>query len=271
MEDHRHAMVAWTVVCRPKSQGGLGIKNLSIQNNSLMLKNLHKFYNRQNIPWVTLIWESYYDTGALPGQQLQGSFWWKAHLKLVDLFKSMAKCNVGDGRSVSFWTDLWHSNCLHIGMPHLFSFAKDTQLTVFKVTQMEFLEDMFHLPLSVQAYDEFLQLEQICDDLRSSQFNDCTDTWSYLWGTANFSAAKAYNVMIGVRQVPPHFQWIWKSSCQTKHKVFFWMVLHDSVNTRNLLRRKTFHLDSYNCAIAGCSQEETLFHLFLGYPFVQPC
>lgn len=40
MEDHRPAMVAWSVVCRPKNQGGLGIANLSVQNKALLLKNL---------------------------------------------------------------------------------------------------------------------------------------------------------------------------------------------------------------------------------------
>lgn len=43
MEDHRLAMVAWKVVCRPKDQGGLGIINLNVQNKALLLKNLHQF------------------------------------------------------------------------------------------------------------------------------------------------------------------------------------------------------------------------------------
>uniref|UniRef100_A0A452ZZW6 Uncharacterized protein n=1 Tax=Aegilops tauschii subsp. strangulata TaxID=200361 RepID=A0A452ZZW6_AEGTS len=44
--------------------------------------------------------------------------------------------------------------------------------------------------------------------------------------------------------------------------MFFWMLLHDRVNTRNLLRRKTFVLEEYNCAVLNCQQEETLHHLF---------
>lgn len=77
--------------------------------------------------------------------------------------------------------------------------------------------------------------------------------------------------MIGIRIIPPHFQWVWKSSCQPKHKVFFWMLLLDRVNTRNLLRRKTFYLESYNCALKSCQQEETVFHLFWGCPFAVRC
>jgi hypothetical protein len=46
------ALVAWKKVCRPKNQGGLGVLDLSIQNKALLLKNLHKFYNKHDVPWV---------------------------------------------------------------------------------------------------------------------------------------------------------------------------------------------------------------------------
>jgi hypothetical protein len=44
------ALVAWKKICRPKAQGGLGVLDLNIQNKALLLKNLHKFYNRYDIP-----------------------------------------------------------------------------------------------------------------------------------------------------------------------------------------------------------------------------
>ena len=77
--------------------------------------------------------------------------------------------------------------------------------------------------------------------------------------------------MIGYQPAPPHFCWIWESSCQSKHKFFFWLLLQDRLNTRNLLGRKNFQLPSYFCAIAECAQEETLAHLFWACPFAQEC
>jgi hypothetical protein len=38
------------MVCKPKKKGGLGIKNLQIQNQAFMLKKLHKFYSKADIP-----------------------------------------------------------------------------------------------------------------------------------------------------------------------------------------------------------------------------
>jgi hypothetical protein len=47
----------------PKSQGGLGILNLRVQNEALLLKNIHKFYNQHDLPWVALVWNNYYRQG----------------------------------------------------------------------------------------------------------------------------------------------------------------------------------------------------------------
>jgi hypothetical protein len=41
-----------------KGKGGLGIINLEEQNRALPLKNLDKFYNKKDIPWVNMIWKN---------------------------------------------------------------------------------------------------------------------------------------------------------------------------------------------------------------------
>jgi hypothetical protein len=67
---------AWPLVCLPKPEGGLGVLNLTVQNESLLLKHLHKFYNRVQIPWVQLVWTKYYSRDRLPiaGATFRGSF-----------------------------------------------------------------------------------------------------------------------------------------------------------------------------------------------------
>ena len=56
-----NSLAAWNLVCRPKKNGGLGILDIKTQNTALLLKFLHSFYNKHGIPWVHLIWNTYYN------------------------------------------------------------------------------------------------------------------------------------------------------------------------------------------------------------------
>jgi len=56
---------AWHMVCLPKEEGGLGVLDISVQNESLLLKHLHKYYNRAPIHWVQLVWDKYYARNRL--------------------------------------------------------------------------------------------------------------------------------------------------------------------------------------------------------------
>jgi hypothetical protein len=76
-EEKCNSLAGWDMVCKPKKKGGLGILNLKIQNEGLLLKYLHKFYNKEDTPWVHLLWNTYY-YGKIPhAMDPVGSFWWK--------------------------------------------------------------------------------------------------------------------------------------------------------------------------------------------------
>ena len=101
------SLAAWPKVTKPKNKGGLGVIDLRTQNEALLLKHLDKFYNRKDIPWVNMIWHSYYSQGHIPHATADsGSFWWKDLLHLCNKFRSVASCTVGNGRTVLFWLDV---------------------------------------------------------------------------------------------------------------------------------------------------------------------
>lgn len=75
---HGNCLVKWEKVCLPKKAGGLGVLDLRTQNRTLLIKYLHKFFNRHDIPWVDIIWNQYYKDGKMPSFPMSvGSFWWR--------------------------------------------------------------------------------------------------------------------------------------------------------------------------------------------------
>jgi hypothetical protein len=75
---------------RPRQQGGLGVKNLELQNKAMLMKQLHKFYAHADTPWVKLGWSLYGD--SVPHTKTgKGSFWWR------DIFSLVGVSRVGGG------------------------------------------------------------------------------------------------------------------------------------------------------------------------------
>lgn len=90
------------------------------------------------------------------------------------------------------------------------------------------LSQLFVLPLSEQALQEYLHLTST-DPL--DNLNDENDTWTYVWGNGIFSSQKIYAMNFSHIQVPAYINWIWKSKCAMKIKVFGWLLLIDRLNT----------------------------------------
>ena len=131
---------------------------------------------------------------------------------------------------VYFWYDLWYDECPFHKMPHLVTFEKKNRCNTPRDNETvneESLKDLFHLPLSQQAYNESVELEAICQGARDHMQEGSKDIWGYIWKSENFTPKRAYNVLVGQRNVIPHFNWLWKTSCQAKHKLFFWLLLLD--------------------------------------------
>jgi hypothetical protein len=70
-----------------KLKGGSGVIKISLLNDALLVKNLHKFYMKEDLPHGKLIWSKYYRNGKVSGSFMKGSFWWKGMLNLLNTYK----------------------------------------------------------------------------------------------------------------------------------------------------------------------------------------
>lgn len=167
-----------------------------------------------------------------------------------------------------FWHDLWDGRVLQQSFLELFSYSKNALISVSSMKSAALPISHFHLSLSAEAYDQFLQLQNIIHNIDLSAV---PDRWQYIWGSFAFSSSKAYKTLIGSLQVHDVYGWLWRSSCQNKRKFFFWLLLKDRLSTRNLLKRKHMSLPDYNYVFCSYGIEESLHHLFFECSFAMAC
>ena len=62
--------------------------------------------------------------------------------------------------------------------------------------------------------------------------------------------------------------WIWKSKCQSKHKFFAWLILHDRINTKDMLIRRNWTVSgTHYCVLCAAQVLEDWRHLFFNCMF----
>ena len=97
------------LVCRPTGNGGTGIIKRQIQNQALLLKYIHKFLKKDDIPCVLLIWNKHYTDTPPHAMPSCGWFWWKDVFSLMDIYRGITKCVLQAGDTVLLWKDDWDS------------------------------------------------------------------------------------------------------------------------------------------------------------------
>jgi hypothetical protein len=268
----RKPLIAWKKVTTPKENGGLGVINLIVQNQALLLKPLHKFVNKVDTPWVQLIWHTHYRNGQIPhASSERGSFWWKDILRLADHFRGIATPRAGDGTTFLLWKDIWNGHLLCQDFPRLFTFVRDQNISLAKYLQNQDVFDNFHTPLSTEAFNE---LQSFNDLIQAATENlQGKDVWTYIWGNNIFSSKRIYMRNFSFLAPPKPFDWLWKSKCCKKIKVFIWLVFRDRINSRNLLKRRNYKVDNddYNCVLCDTMIEETTYHLLFQCEFSKHC
>jgi hypothetical protein len=268
-EEKTYSLAAWDLVCRPKKKGGLGIMDLKVQNQGLLLKYLHKFYHKMDVPWVMLIWYKYYGDKVPHATTKIGSFWWRDVFSLSDIYRGITTCTVNAGDSVLLWKDLWFEDALmKERLPHLFSFTLKEDCSMLQFLENDTPSSDFFLPLSMEASSE---LDWLNDTIRNIQREPyMPDRWIYVWGQEEYKVQKFYKFYF--QEVVPLscLPAIWKTKCTMKHKIFAWLLFMDRLNTRDMLVRRQCPIPDNKCVLCN-TVLETREHLFFECQISRQC
>ncbi|KAK4383923.1 hypothetical protein Sango_3108500 [Sesamum angolense] len=249
-----NAKVAWDQLCKPKAEGGLGIRSLITTNQALILKQLWRILQNDGtsiwVDWIqqnrlrhTTIWTFNRDTG---------SWSWKKMLKLRPLLQWGVVYKVGDGSAFNLWQDIWHDRgplCLNYprgpavtGLPlssTLSSVLQQNRWSWPATTDADIVEIISQLPPTYPA-----ATDTIC--------------WRSTSGT--------YTIKSTILLIQLSNPWVhWHGLLQGKfkiarHEFFLWLAILEKLSTMD---KPWVQGESNGCVLCGEQSIESHDHLFL--------
>ncbi|GKU88289.1 hypothetical protein SLEP1_g2571 [Rubroshorea leprosula] len=292
-ERNKVAWVAWENICCNKLEGGLGIKNLSCFNKSLIGKWWGRLLMEKGGLWKRVLAEKY---GIKEGNWLtclkegrsQGSKWWRDVCKIDqgegaenNWVSSGFVAKLGDGGSLKFWSDDWvGGSALFNKFPRLFLLSTGQNAKVKDMGTWRNGSWHWKLPWKRQlrSWEEDLQKELLEIINSAHPIQNKEDQWRWhLENSGIYSTKTAYSQLSkGVPRPDGDFKRIWKAPIPSKVSAFCWQLLHKKLPTKDNLAIRGILTDpaSLNCCWCDAcpeSPDHMFFHCNLAYSLWMEC
>jgi len=259
-------LVKWEELIVNKDTGGLGIRNLRKQNQSLMLKWLWKFANEDHTLWKEVIIAKYGMEDKWMTKVVNTPYnctVWRAIRNLWPMLYYRSRIKVGDGQKTSFWEDKWNGATLmkqlHL---ELYVLCQQQQATVATMWTGQGWNLFLRRHLNDWEIEKVIALQNSVDN-----FSNLTEEKdSLVWQSdihGKFSVNSAYRALNKTADQETDWPWrmIWKPKVPYKVNCFLWLLSKEAVLTHENLKKRGYHFASRS-TLCG-EQAETINHLFL--------
>lgn len=244
------AKVAWSHVCKPKKEGGLGLRSLEEMNKVSTLKLVWKIISSDSL-WVRWIRRYLIRKGSFWNSKKNslGSWLWNKILKYRTMAHTLTKVEVGSGASVSFWFDNWSllgrlidltgtRGCIDLGI----QIGDTVEMAVQKYRSRR------------HRVDILIQIEGEIMKLRAQSLSTVGDIC--LWKGSNdeftpvFSTKHTWNSTREVSPKVPWFQGVGFSAATPKYSVLVWIAVRDRLATGDMMKRWNAQVDD-SCVLCN--------------------
>ncbi|KAE8671815.1 kinase-related family protein [Hibiscus syriacus] len=270
--------VKWDDVCKSKTEGGLGVRNLIFMNRALLGKWSWRFANERNYVWRNFICSKYnIDSSRLLFDSKipsQSSWLWRSvvnnHFKQDSFgckFRSLFKFYVGNGKHVRFWQDSWAADFpLQILFSRLFSLStnKFGKLCEFG----EFISSGWIWDVKVRRNLNDWELEQWCNlvSIISSFSISIDSSDGLIWkgsGDGVYTVGSCIKSCASISE-ETHF-WnkiVWRGLVPPRVETLVWQIVLQKIAVKSeLVKRGVQGIEDGLCPLCKMV-EESSSHLF---------
>jgi len=251
------ARVAWSTICHPLEEGGLGVKDLVEWNNSLIIHHLLKVINLNSSSvwanWVRCIllrkhnfWEAPIPTSC--------SWIWRKVLNLRNVALPHLHYHLGNGCSFNLWFDPWlpsgpinPSSCL----------LSNSGLSKQALVSSIIVNGSWAPPQGNHV--DLIELRHLISYAPSPSTRDDHITW----GSFDISRIKAAHIWHSIRHQAPKPPWahlVWSKLLVPRYAFILWLAMHRKLPFRNVTKHYAPNAPS-DCPFCGALDEDH-DHLF---------
>ncbi|KAL6183929.1 hypothetical protein ACLB2K_045339 [Fragaria x ananassa] len=277
--DKKIHWLAWDRLCKPKSEGGMGFRNLIYFNRALLAKQGWRILSRPEALVTRLLRAKYFPQSNFMQASLGSdpSFVWRSLLVGRDeVLKRGMRYRVGDGTKIGIWTDPWLPLPYHF-KPYSPPMEGTEDWRVCDLIDSEYMDwiepviyDLFskeeakvilRIPLSMRRVQDKLfwhydkhGVYQVKSGYHIARITDQTVGCASSSGTVGPGSGGCWKK-------------IWQANVPPKVRSFVWRLCREVIPTRAALSRRLF-IPDVRCIFCG-NEVETELHLFRDCPVVQ--
>ena len=254
------AKVAWSEVCCPKNEGGLGIKCIVTWNKACMMRHLWDVARKKDSLWVKWCHMFMLNGRNLWNMDIHGevSWTWRKILKLRQIAQSFIKYKIGNGRDTWMWLDNWHPNgplVKHYGPRIVYDSGRNITDWVSNFIQ----NNRWNLPIARSR-----DLINIKNNMPLYRLDDSVHDyveWS-LHKSGSFSVASAWEAIREHHIVVEWASVLWHKDSIPRCSIIAWLVCRNRLNTKDrLLKWGVVTEDScILCGMFGETRDHLFFH-----------
>jgi ribonuclease HI len=267
--------MSWERMGKSKSKGGMGFRDLISFNKALLAKQCWRLVQYPDSLAALIIKEKYFPRGEFLSAKLgsRSSFAWRSLLSGRELLSAGLIWRIGDGKSVSIWSDKW------IPRPTMFSVISPCKVlpATAKVGDLIHGDPPDWNKNLIQSIFVDEDADLICN-LPLSRYNQPDRLIWQATSSGEFTVRSAYHFEIerlerqkGECSKSGRFLNLWKILwgllVPNSTKVFLWRACNDILPTKENLKKRGV-IDDDLCRFCG-SAPETVVHILWACPSSQ--
>lgn len=263
--------ISWKRLCLPKKEGGMGFRDLRAFNTALLAKQPWKIFQNPQSLLARIYKGRYYNSSTFlqSTSSTSSSYGWKSIQEGKNLLQQGLVWQIGDGRNVRIWEDVWLPGVppRRIVSPCIFPNMKVSEL--IDHTDATWNEERL---ISLLLPEDIDQIKSI----RLSKYN-LSDRYVWPYTTSLEYTVKSWywaatHVFEDEAIIPPEGSLvlknqIWKLEILPKIQHFLWKVVSGALPTYMQLCSRGVNTDPI-CQRC-CVEEETINHVLFLCPHAQ--